>query len=460
MPPECLFLKEPVTPMRTSFYKDASKTIGFKVQNVVDPKIAALLDDDGLSRFGFDVEELEDKLRSMHSIIAKFYSKISYVMAENAGLRQQLSSSGICQPPPPGMYPHPSIAPMSYPWMPCPPYVVKLQGSQVPLVPIPRLKPQQPVPTAKGKRNVSKKVEGRTKKVVSVSFLGLLFVIMLFGGLVPIVNLRFRNVGGGIPGTLAFVGDRLYNQNRGRVLRIDKYSNLSCGKSDTLNLLKCEEIHRKGADNFDAYFDAGWSRELGSSSEFSEKRVFWEESSHDYVSFLKKLGVLRTRADRARSREEAFDGYMAIGMVLYDHQLFKEALVSFRRDCELQPTDVRLHFRTGNCLYVLGKYKVAKEEFLLALEAVEAGGNQWGYLLPQIYVNLGIALEGVGMALSACEYYREAAILCPTHFRALKLLGSALFRVGEYRAIVKALEKAIFMKQDYVDAHCDCRCFI
>lgn len=209
------------------------------------------------------------------------------------------------------------------------------------------------------------------------------------------------------------------------------------------------------ADNFDAYSDAGWSRELGPSTEISDKRVFWEESGHDYAVFLKELGGLWGRADGARSREEAFDGHMAIGRVLYEHQLFKEALVSFKRACELQPVDVRPHFRAGNCLYVLGKYKEAKEEFLLALEAAEAGGNQWSYLLPQIYVNLGIALEGEGMVLSACEYYREAAILCPTHFRALKLLGSALFGVGEYRAAVKALEEAIFMKPDYADAHCD-----
>ncbi|WRX30874.1 hypothetical protein QQP08_023361 [Theobroma cacao] len=208
-------------------------------------------------------------------------------------------------------------------------------------------------------------------------------------------------------------------------------------------------------DNFDAYSDAGWSRELGPSAELSEKRVYWEESGHDYAVFVKELGALRSRADGARSREEAFDGHMAIGRVLYEHQLFKEALISFKRSCELQPMDVRPHFRAGNCLYVLGKYKEAKAEFLLALESAEAGGHQWGYLLPQIDVNLGIALEGEGMVLSACEYYREAAILCPTHFRALKLLGSALFGVGEYRAAVKALEEAIFMKPDYADAHCD-----
>ncbi|KAL1220439.1 putative TPR repeat-containing protein [Cardamine amara subsp. amara] len=210
-------------------------------------------------------------------------------------------------------------------------------------------------------------------------------------------------------------------------------------------------------NNVDACSDAGWSRELGPgpSSDLSDKRIYWEESSHDYTVFVKELGVLRSKSDGARSREEAFDGHMAIGRVLYEHQLFKEALVSFKRACELQPTDVRPHFKAGNCLYVLGKFKESKDEFLLALEAAESGGNQWAYLLPQIYVNLGISLEGEGMVLSACEYYREAAILCPTHYRALKLLGSALFGVGEYRAAVKALEEAIYLKPDYADAHCD-----
>ncbi|KAG5542942.1 hypothetical protein RHGRI_015886 [Rhododendron griersonianum] len=97
----------------------------------------------------------------------------------------------------------------------------------------------------------------------------------------------------------------------------------------------------KGGDNSNivVYSDPGWSRELGPSSEISEKRVVWEESGHDYAAFVKELGVLRTRADGARSREEAFDGQMAIGRVLYEHQLYKEALVSFKRACELQPTD-------------------------------------------------------------------------------------------------------------------------
>ncbi|KAF9620834.1 hypothetical protein IFM89_014771 [Coptis chinensis] len=221
-----------------------------------------------------------------------------------------------------------------------------------------------------------------------------------------------------------------------------------------LKVKQAKEGRLKG-ENIDVYSDAGWSRELAPSTDISDKRIFWEESGSDYATFLKELGVLRGRADGARSREEAFDGHMALGRVLYDQQLFTAALVSFKRACELQPTDIRPHFRLGNSLYVVGRYVEAKDEFFLALEAAEVSGNQWAYLLPQIHVNLGIALEAEGMVLSACEHYREAAILCPTHFRALKLLGSALFGVGEYRAAEKTLEEAIFLKPDYADAHCD-----
>lgn len=43
-----------------SIYKVASKTVGVRVQKVFDPEVAALLDDSDLSRFGSDVEDLEE----------------------------------------------------------------------------------------------------------------------------------------------------------------------------------------------------------------------------------------------------------------------------------------------------------------------------------------------------------------------------------------------------------------
>ncbi|XP_047949987.1 bZIP transcription factor 17 [Salvia hispanica] len=179
------------------------------------------------------VEELEDKVRSMHSTIQDLNSKISYFMAENATLRQQMGGgSGTTAPPavaapppmaapPPGMYTHPA---MMYPWMPYPqPYMMKSQGSQVPLVPIPRLKPQQPVQGSKtSKRTESKKNDGpKTKKVAGVSFLGLLFFIMLFGGLAPMINVRYGGAREAFAGGESYKAGGFSEKHSGRVLMVN-----------------------------------------------------------------------------------------------------------------------------------------------------------------------------------------------------------------------------------------------
>lgn len=203
----------------------------------------------------------------------------------------------------------------------------------------------------------------------------------------------------------------------------------------------------------DGFSENGWSVE--SSVEFDVKREVFYRNSSQFKSFLNELRAIRYKVDCARTPDEAFDGHMAIGRTLYDCRLLVECLEGFKRAAELKPIDVRPHFRMGNSFCSLGRLAEAKESYLLALQLAEEDVNQWSTLLPQVHVNLGIALEGEGMLLSASDHYREAAILCPTHYRALKLLGSALFGVGEYWAAEKALEEAVFLKPDYADAYCD-----
>ncbi|KAF5197320.1 bZIP transcription factor [Thalictrum thalictroides] len=207
------------------------------------------------------VEELEDKVRSMHSVIADLNGKISYIMAENASLRQQLSTGNV--PPQPGVYPpHTMAAPMPYPWIPCSSYPMKPQGSQLPLVPIPRLKPRQPVSTSKSKKAESKKSEGKTKKVSSVTFLGLLFFVLLFWGLVPLVNVRY---GGKIEMGSSGFGYTNGGFNRhpeGRVLTVGKRPNEShqgvgvgyhSGKSDLrecgADKVNCRRVWVEGTES-------------------------------------------------------------------------------------------------------------------------------------------------------------------------------------------------------------------
>ncbi|KAI4381567.1 hypothetical protein MLD38_007628 [Melastoma candidum] len=182
------------------------------------------------------VEEMEEKIRLMQTTITDLNGKISFMMAENMSLRQQLSSaSNVGMPvappaialPPPGMYPHP---PMPYPWVPCAPYMVKPQG-QVPLVPIPRLKPQQPAmaSTAKVKKESSKKVESKsTRKVASISLLGVLFFMLMFGVMVPKVNISYGGVGD-FPGQAGHSWNRYHHghYHRERILTVSEHSNVS-----------------------------------------------------------------------------------------------------------------------------------------------------------------------------------------------------------------------------------------
>ncbi|XP_019100370.1 PREDICTED: bZIP transcription factor 49-like [Camelina sativa] len=146
------------------------------------------------------VEELEDKVKNMHSTITDLSSKMSYFMAENVTLRHQVGS-GMSLLPRPGMY-----YPVLYPWMQCPAYMVKPQGSRVAtLLPIPSLKPQQSVAKVK-----------KFKKVASLSVLGLLFCLFLFGALAPFGEYKSNNV-----------TDWVYDQSRGRVLDVNGHLDVS-----------------------------------------------------------------------------------------------------------------------------------------------------------------------------------------------------------------------------------------
>ena len=50
---------------------------------------------------------------------------------------------------------------------------------------------------------------------------------------------------------------------------------------------------------------------------------------------------------------------------------------------------------------------------------------------------------------------REATVLNASHFRGFKLLGGALFAMGDAAAAKTALEEALRLHPDYPDAYCD-----
>uniref|UniRef100_A0A3Q7G6B7 BZIP domain-containing protein n=2 Tax=Solanum lycopersicum TaxID=4081 RepID=A0A3Q7G6B7_SOLLC len=165
------------------------------------------------------VKELENKFRIFHSTIQHLNANLSYAMTENITLKAQLGGNGVPTqvPPPLGINPYPP------PWMSYTPYyMMNRQGYQVPLVPIPKLKSQALAPAPKSNKEVKKKKSGvKTKKVASVSFLGVLFFILLFGGLVPLLKDRYGDKGEPFMSGESFVSG-FYEKHHGRVLSIDE----------------------------------------------------------------------------------------------------------------------------------------------------------------------------------------------------------------------------------------------
>ena len=172
-------------------------------------------------------------------------------------------------------------------------------------------------------------------------------------------------------------------------------------------------------------------------------------------SLQKVLAEMRHRADTlpSRSPAESFNAHMEMGALLGQYTRWEEALRSYRRAVALRPDDARAHFRIGNAHFQLSNYVEARDSYDHALQVARAPLDS--KLLPQIHVNLGVALEYDGYLMGACEHYREAAILNPQHHRSLKHLGSALFALGELRAAEEALQHAVNLRPDYADAQVD-----
>ncbi|KAL0719658.1 hypothetical protein Bca4012_068982 [Brassica carinata] len=154
------------------------------------------------------VEELQGKVKSMNSTIAELNGKISYVMAENAALRQQMMAAAAAGAPPPPMNPYMAAPPLPYQWMPYPPYPY---GSQIPI-------PKLPLPSCRPKKGGESK--SKLKKVASISFIGIIFFMFLFGTLVPFMNVNNGGDSGSFGGLSKYEGRRYYDEHRGKVLMV------------------------------------------------------------------------------------------------------------------------------------------------------------------------------------------------------------------------------------------------
>eukprot|EP00887_Chlorella_sp_A99_P005760 scaffold1.g5760.t1 len=154
----------------------------------------------------------------------------------------------------------------------------------------------------------------------------------------------------------------------------------------------------------------------------------------------------------------AHKAHMELGFCLNSRQRYREALYSFQAAVQVESVDPLAHFRIGNALFALKKYAEARKAYIKALKCVRSGEPGGDELAVKVYVNLGITQEAEGLLMSACDYYKQAVTLKPDHHRAFKLMGSALYALGDFEGAKAALKSSLALRPDYADAHCDLGC--
>ncbi|GJP50193.1 hypothetical protein CLOM_g9334 [Closterium sp. NIES-68] len=172
-------------------------------------------------------------------------------------------------------------------------------------------------------------------------------------------------------------------------------------------------------------------------------------------AFTRAVADLRTQSESLLPVAAVVEANMAMGRALMKVGRTEEAKPSFVRVVEIEQQNVRAYFLLGNAHYSMGQLAQAREAYSQSLEAGKADPEAHATILPQVHVNLGIAMEAEGLLMNACDHYREAGMLNPHHHHAMKLLGSALYGLGEYREAEEALQNALYLDPKYADAHCD-----
>lgn len=92
----------------------------------------------------------------------------------------------------------------------------------------------------------------------------------------------------------------------------------------------------------------------------------------------------------------------------------------------------------------LGKLHLSNRRFAEAAEEYEKSIDL-NTLIPARFANAGLAYQGMGNSLKACEYYRKAMDLEPSNMQYLSLLVDCLVRADKKQDAIDTLKKALEM---------------
>ena len=124
-----------------------------------------------------------------------------------------------------------------------------------------------------------------------------------------------------------------------------------------------------------------------------------------------------------------------LGNALRHQRKWDEAIAAYRKAIELAPKNAGTHYDLGNALKAKGDLDGAE---LAYREAVRLNGNRHGAAINA----LAELLLSRGNVKDALATARKAVELAPQSDSALQVLGWALYRAGDWKASIEALEKS------------------
>eukprot|EP00854_Cymbomonas_tetramitiformis_P015113 gene15113-17871_t len=172
------------------------------------------------------------------------------------------------------------------------------------------------------------------------------------------------------------------------------------------------------------------------------------------------LTQMRGRVFGEVSEEEAYTTFITFGRMLGVAGFRALAPVMYRTAAELEPGFVEPHLLLGENAHRMGLREEANDHYARALmraqASIERGDTGLARVwLRRVQMNLGILQESEGMLLRACQHYRAAVTADPDHAPSLKLLGSAMFALGELEVARTALQRSLELDPSSGAAWCD-----
>ncbi|MGI8981909.1 MAG: tetratricopeptide repeat protein [Pirellulaceae bacterium] len=143
------------------------------------------------------------------------------------------------------------------------------------------------------------------------------------------------------------------------------------------------------------------------------------------------------------------NAYGGLGIALAHQKKLDEAVSAFRKAIELDPKDAKLHYNLGKFLYdELAEYDKAIESYRTAIELDPQAGYAHGGLADLLATCADPKLRDLGRAVALAKKAIELTPVADVKGQSYnwQTLGWALYRTGDWKGSVAALEKSMALQ--------------